>query len=91
MRIEASPDVIERVLEIICEPDLMRPDGSPCYCNPSVPNRMEDFGTHSMFGVCDGESEEVDNHSIADALSSVARAQMLLGMADYKHKRGETK
>ena len=83
---ELSVETIEKLIEIISEPDLMRPDGTPCYCNPAVPNRMEDFGTHSMFGVCDGELKEVENHSIADALSSIARAQMLLGIADYKRK-----
>lgn len=63
---------------------LERPDGTMCYCNPDVSNRMEDFGTSSEYGVCDGESKEVFNESIADALSVVARAQMLLGIANYK-------
>lgn len=83
---ELSAETIEKLIKIISEPDLMRPDGTPCYCNPDAPNKSEDFGTHSMFGVCDGELEEVENHSIADALSSIARAQMLLGVADYRRK-----
>ena len=78
--------VLSKLYDILSGPDLERPDGTPCYCNPDVPNRMEDFGTSSEFGVCDGESKEVFNESIADALSAVARAQMLLGIADYKRK-----
>ena len=77
---------LSKLYDILSSPDLERPDGTPCYCNPDVPNRMEDFGTSSEFGVCDGESKEVFNESIADALSAVARAQMLLGIADYKRK-----
>ena len=83
---ELSPETIEKIIEIISEPDLMRPDCTPCYCNPDAPNRMEDFGTDSEFGVCDGELKEVSNESIADALSAIARAQMLLGVADYRRK-----
>lgn len=79
----AKDDTMDKIVEIISEPVLERPDGTPCYCNPDVPNMMEDFGTSSEFGVCDGESKEVDNHSIAAALSAVARAQMLLGVVDY--------
>lgn len=78
------------LVDILSEPDLMRPDGSPCYCNPAMPNRMEDFGTHSLFGVCDGEGKEVFSESIADALSALARAQMLLGIADYSKKDAES-
>ena len=78
------------LVDILSEPLLERPDGSMCYCNPDVPYRMEDFGTSSEFGVCDGESKEVFNESIAVALSTVARAQMLLGIADYR-KKGEAK
>lgn len=78
------------LVDILSEPDLMRPDGSPCYCNPSVPNRMEDFGTHSLFGVCDGEGKEVFSESLAEALTAVARAQMLLGIADYSKKGAES-
>lgn len=80
---KAAKDTMDKIVEIISEPVLERPDGTPCYCNPNVPNMMEDFGTSSEFGVCDGESKEVDNHSIAAALSAVARAQMLLGVVDY--------
>ena len=78
------------LVDILSDPDLMRPDLSPCYCNPAVPNRMEDFGTHSLFGVCDGEGKEVFSESIADALTAVARAQMLLGIADYSKKGAES-
>ena len=78
------------LVDILSDPDLMRPDGSPCYCNPAVQNRMEDFGTHSLFGVCDGEGKEVFSESIADALTAVARAQMLLGIADYNKKGAES-
>ena len=77
---------LSKLYDILSSPDLERPDGTPCYCNPDVPNRMEDFGTSSDYGVCDGESKEVFNESIADALSAVARAQMLLGIADYKRR-----
>jgi hypothetical protein len=79
-------DIIEKVIDLISEPNLERPDGTPCYCNPDIPNMAEDFATDSMLGVCDGESQEVENHSIAAALSAIARAQMLLGIADYKRK-----
>ena len=79
-------DNYTQLVDILSEPDLMRPDGSPCYCNPDVPDRMEDFATSSEYGVCDGEYKEVFNESIADALSAVARAQMLLGIADYRKK-----
>ncbi|MBQ3950669.1 MAG: hypothetical protein II661_09360 [Bacteroidales bacterium] len=85
---ELATETIEKLIEIISEPDLMRPDGTPCYCNPDAPNRMEDFGTDSEFGVCDGELKDVFNESIADALSAIARAQMLLGIADYRRKGG---
>lgn len=88
---ELSADTIEKLIEIISEPDLGRPDGTPCYCNPDAPNRMEDFGTDSELGVCDGELKEVSNESIADALSAIARAQMLLGIANYKHKTRKAK
>ena len=86
---ELSAETIEKLIEIISEPNLERPDGAPCYCNPAVPNRMEDFGTSSEFGVCDGEGKEVFNESVADALSAIARAQMLLGVADYSRKTAE--
>ena len=88
---ELSAETIEKLIEIISEPCLERPDGTLCYCNPDVPNMMEDFGTSSEFGVCDGESEEVDNHSVAAALSAIAHAQMLLGIANYKHKTRKAK
>ena len=81
-----SPETMDKIVELISEPDLERPDGSPCYCNPDVPNMAEDFGTDSELGVSDGEGKEVENHSIAAALSAVARAQMLLGVADYRKK-----
>lgn len=77
------------LVAILSEPDLMRPDGSPCYCNPAVPKRMEDFGTHSLFGVCDGEGKEVFSESLVEALTAIARAQMLLGIADYSKKSAE--
>lgn len=83
---KAAKDTMDKIVEIISEPELERPDGSPCYCNPDVPDMMEDFATDSELGVCDGEGKEVENHSIAAALSAVARAQMLLGVADYRKK-----
>jgi len=95
-KIEADSIVIAidkytELVDILSDPVLERPDGSMCYCNPDVPDRMEDFGTSSEYGVCDGESKEVFNESIADALSAVARAQMLLGIADYRKKPSESK
>ena len=82
---KVSPETMDKVVELISEPDLERPDGSPCYCNPN-PNMAEGFGTDSELGVSDGEGREVENHSIAAALSAVARAQMLLGVADYSKR-----
>lgn len=84
-------DRYTELVDIISNPDLQRPDGSPCFCNPDAPDRMEDFGTSSEYGVCDGAGAEVFNESIADALSAVARAQMLLGIADYRKKPSESK
>lgn len=86
---ELSPETIKKLIEIISEPNLERTDGTPCYCNPDTTCRSEDFGTSSEFGICDGECEEVDNHSITAALSAIARAQMLLGVADYRRKTAE--
>ena len=51
-------DKYTELVSILSEPDLQRPDGSPCYCDPDAPNRMEDFGTSSEYGVCDGAGAE---------------------------------
>lgn len=85
---EITPSELHEVRDILSRILLERPDGDMCYCNPDVPNMMEDFGTSTEFGVCDGEGKEVDWHSIAAALSAVARMQMILGIANYRHKQG---
>ena len=75
-------ETVAKVLSLICEPVLECSDCTPCVCDPKDP--MQGFCTSSEYGVCDGAGAPIDNHSIAEALSAVAKAQMILGVADYK-------
>ena len=72
---------VEQILEIVSEPQIERTDCTQCVFMPE--DKMHQFCTSSEYGVDDGDGHPVDNHSIADCLNAIARAQTLLGICKF--------